>query len=231
MRSDKRAATKLRLQGATYAEISKQLQIPKSTLSSWLKNLVLSEAARSRITTKYTQGYKKGLLKKAQLQTHLARKRQVQVVAAASKSIHRLTKEGLLLVGAALYWGEGYKKLRKVNGKIKTVHPVSLSNADPVLIKAFVKFLVEVCEVPKSKIKAGIRMYQHQNELELQRFWMAVTTLPKSQFTKSYIGISKSSLGKRPYNTLPHGTIQITVYDTALFYRVIGWIEGIKRQL
>ena len=49
-----------------------------------------------------------------------------------------------------------------------------------------------------------------------------------TNFHKTYYGVSKSSLGKRPFNQLPHGVIQIVVADTILFHRIMGYIEGIK---
>ena len=53
----------------------------------------------------------------------------------------------------------------------------------------------------------------------------------KEKFGKSYYGVSKSSQGKKPFNILPYGTIQIRVNNTELFHRIMGWIDGTKDAL
>ena len=147
----------------------------------------------------------------------------------ASKKIGKLSKKELLILGAGLYWGEGYKRPIIKNGKARSYHPVSLSNSDPALISVFLRFLREICEVEENKIRAGLRIFQHQNAEELLQFWSKLTKIPKERFEKFYYGISKSSLGKRPFNILPFGTIQIRVNDTSLYHKIMGWIEGLTK--
>jgi hypothetical protein len=136
-----------------------------------------------------------------------------------------------LILGAGLYWGEGYKRAIIKNGVARSYHPVSLSNSDPKLISAFLRFLREVCLVEESKINANLRIFEHQNANKLLQFWSEYTKIPKERFSKFYYGVSKSSLGKRPFNTLPYGTIQIRVNDTVLYHRIMGWIEGLQNTL
>ena len=62
-------------------------------------------------------------------------------------------------------------------------------------------------------------------------FWSDITKLPLSQFTKTQTAISKSSKFIRPINSLLHGTIHIRIYDVAIFYKIIGWINGLKNTL
>ncbi len=231
MKIKRQEAIKLRLKGYSYSEIHELLNIPKSTLSTWLKDIVLSEGAQKRILKKYTEGYTKGLLKKSVQQTHNAKAMHARERANATKSISELSLRDLRMLGIGLYWGEGYKKLKSVLGVTKTVHPLSLSNSDAKLIKAYILFLTKVCKVPSKKIRAGVRIYEHQNAEHIIKYWSRITGLPSSQFTKPYIGVSKSSLRKKPYNSLPYGTIRIDVYDTSLFYTVMGWIDGVQKQL
>lgn len=231
MKHEKEAAIKLRIKGHTYSEISSLLNIPKSTLSTWLKDMVLSKSALGRIEKKYIAGYSKGLLKKSLQQTHNAKVAHSKERTTSANSISKLSLTEIKILGIGLYWGEGYKKLKSVRGVTKTTHPLSLSNTDPKLIKAYILFLTEVCKVPSKKIRAGIRIYEHQNAEHIIKYWSRATGLPTSQFTKPYIGVSKSSRGKKSYNSLPYGTIRIDVYDTSLFYTVMGWIDGVQKQL
>lgn len=123
---------------------------------------------------------------------------------------------------------EGYKRLQVRGGQERTYHPVVLANSDPQLVSLFIKFLRVVCGVATTDIKAEIRIFKHMDGLKVLKFWQGQTGLPKQNFGKIYYGISISSLGKRPYNRLPFGTISIRVNNTNLFHKIMGWIEGLS---
>jgi len=228
MRSDKNHALKLRLSGRSYSEIKTSLGVPKSTLSGWFSNLQLSPTAQKRLASRAYKKSMMGLLKRNRRQTHLALQRKLKIQKTAERGIRHINQQELKLIGIALYWAEGYKRAIKRNGREVTHHPVALSNSDPNLVKIFIRFLIEICKIPKNKITANVRIYQYMNEKELLTFWQKTTDLPEVNFGKVYYGISKSSLGKRPFNVLPHGTISIRVNSTNLFHQMMGWISGIS---
>ena len=229
MRNDKEKVLKLRLAGKSYSEINRLLGVPKSTLSGWLKNLQLSNTARQRLDDRTREGSLKGLLKRNKLQTQLAHKKAGDIRKSTSSEIKKISRQELLILGVALYWGEGYKRPIIKDGIARSYHPVSLSNSDPKLVEAFLRFLREICEVNEDKIRANLRIFQHQNSDQLLQFWSKLTRIPKERFEKFYYGVSKSSQGKRPFNILPYGTIQIRVNDTALFHKIMGWLEGVSK--
>jgi len=113
----KQQAQKLRLQGKSYTEISALLKIAKSTLHTWLGDVQLSQQARTRIQQRYAEGSMRGLLQRNKLQTHEARQRASSNHQKGKNQIHKLSPHDLLLVGASLYWGEGYKREIIVRGK------------------------------------------------------------------------------------------------------------------
>lgn len=230
MREDKNGAFKLRLSGRSYNEITKLLGIPKSTLSGWFRHLELSERARERIQRRVYAASLRGFLKRNKNQTHLAIQKMRSIRIESQRQIASLTQNELKFIGIALYWAEGYKRPIVRNGRELTHHPVTLTNSDPELVMIFLRFLREVCDVLDEKITADIRIYEHMNERELLNFWQKVTALPRENFRKIYYGVSKSSLGKRPFNRLPHGTIQVRVNNTNLFHKIMGWIEGLALQ-
>jgi len=229
MRPDKAIAIKLRFEGKSYSEIQKTIGgISKSTLSKWLKGLVLSEAIRLKISQKSRQKSLQGLLKRNKNQTVLALKRKKIIQESAQSEIKNISLENLFFIGIALYWAEGYKRPRFIKGREVTNHSISLTNSDSKLIKIFLEFLRKICKVPERKIRANLRIFKHLNENEVLNYWIKETQISKENFSKTYLGISKSSLGKRPFNRLPYGVIQIRISDTNLFHRIIGWIEGVK---
>ncbi len=228
MRQDKERAFKLRLLGKSYTEINQELGVPKATLSDWFSALVLPNTAQQRLRERVRARSLAGLLHRNKNQTALAIQRKNDQRLRAKKMIGSVSKRELFLIGIALYWAEGYKRPIFKDGRELTHHPVGLTNSDPDLIKLFLRFLRESCDVPEAKIHADVRIYEHMNEKQLLAFWSKVTNIRKERFSKFYYGVSKSSLGKRPFNILPFGTIQIRVNDTKLFHTIMGWIDGLR---
>jgi hypothetical protein len=223
-------ALKLRLKGKSYNEIKTELGIPKSTLSGWLKDIVLSDQARTRLNNRVHQGVLTGLVKRNKLQTQEAVKRSQLTRTTAKAEIEKISLEQLKLIGVALYWAEGYKRAKFRNGKERTWHAISFVNADPNMIALFVAFLKRVMNVSSKDIRLSMRLYPHINEAAAQRYWIKYTGLSKEQFCKTMYLISASSQGIKPYNRLPWGTLQVEVCNTPQFHRLMGWIEGVKAQ-
>lgn len=229
MRSDKQYALKLRLSGRSYGDIRKLLGVPKSTLSDWFSGIALSAGIKEKIEQKGRRGAITSLLAHNKRQTTLAIARAKEARNKAAQEIRNISVKDLMLLGAALYWAEGHKRPLVRNGRVLTSHPVSMTNSDPFLVKLFLRFLREFCKVPEERIKADIRIFRHQNENNLLKYWHKETGIPLSNFRKTYYGISRSSQGKRPFNRLPYGVIQVRVADTRLFHQIMGYIEGIKK--
>jgi hypothetical protein len=228
-RQEREMSIKMRLGGKSYGEISRALGIPKSTLHGWLFDRTISDSARERIEGRTHARSLAALIKRNVGQTKLAQSRAKQTRESAAQRVGTLSKKDLLNIGAVLYWAEGYKKSVVKNGKEVTHHVVSLTNSDPALAKMFLRFLREYCEVPEERIKADIRIFEHQNEELLLDFWQKETGISRQNFGKTYYGISKSSQSKRPYDRLPYGVIQIRVGSTELFHHIMGYIEGLKK--
>ena len=228
MRSDRNSALKLRLKGRSYNEISRLLNIPKSTLSSWFTRLEISRTAQDRLRNRaYNLGVA-ALIKRNHSQTFIAQQRASDIHRAARKEVENISHRDLFVIGISLYWAEGYKRPIVKNGKVKTSHPVTLSNADPRLAKMFTEFLLKICRVPSEKIHGEVRVYEHQNPDHLLHFWSKTTDIPINRLKVIRNGISISSKRMRPYNILPYGTIQIRVNSTELYHKIMGWIEGLS---
>ncbi len=230
MRKDKNRAIQLRLEGLSYGQIQKLLLgISKSTLSLWLKEVPLSDEARKKIAVRSREKSLAGFIKRNKEQTALAIKRRDDILELAQSEIREVSRENLFIVGIALYWAEGYKRVRKVKGREITAHSISLTNSDPLLVQMFLRFIREICNVPEEKITADLRIFKHIQEDEAISYWSKITKIPKSRFGKVHIFVSLSSKGKRPFNRLPFGVIQIRINNTQLFYKIMGWIEGLKQ--
>lgn len=221
-------ALKARIAGKSYNEIQKEFGVPKSTLSGWFKHIVLSDKARERLDSRMRSEGSKKFITLNKLQTHKAEQRAREMRMSAKEKIPALHKRDLLIIGTVLYWAEGYKRLHIRDGKERMSHTISFVNADPVMIKTFLRFLREILEVLPDEIHLTMRLYPHINEEVARVFWMNITELPLTCFQKTTNMVSIASKGKRPYNRLPYGTLQVAVYDTAKFHHLLGLIEGVQ---
>lgn len=227
MRKDKLIAIKLRKQGKSYNQISKTLKIPKSTLSYWFSDLKISEKAQEKILKRAHKLSIEGLIKRNKNQTILARERASKIRKEAKKESFKLMNDSLFLTGISLYWAEGYKKGAS-GSKWKSI---DFANSDPEMIKVIMKFFRKFLGIKDSKIKIQLIAHQNININKAAIFWSNLTNIPKEQFIKTYVGVSKSSKGKRNPNSLTHGTVHIRINDVKLFFRIIGWIDGLKEKI
>ena len=136
--------------------------------------------------------------------------------------INILSKKDILLIGTALYWGEGFKKTRWT---------VSFSNSDPLMIKFIMKFFIEVCRIPKEKIKATVQTHPNVTDENAINYWSEISKIPLCQFRKCYTRLSPSSKQKRPINTLPFGTLRLSIGDYKTINKIKGWIQGISEKI
>lgn len=216
-----RKALKLRSQGKSYGEIKKTLGIPKSTQSGWFKNLKLPPSVQ-RILEEKGRTTREFLMRFNRERTKRIQKENKEIKRKALQEISKLSKRELILIGAALYWGEGYKTQKNKEG-------LQLSNSDPYLIALFLRFLREVIEIPEEKFRVRISIHPNISAQSAIDSWSKITNLPKERF---YITdqISRASGGKRPRNSLPYDTLDLRVTGRKDLFKVKGWIDGLKHQ-
>jgi hypothetical protein len=129
----------------------------------------------------------------------------------------------LRVIGATLYWAEGVRR-----HPIRGGRRVAFSNADPEAIKVMMRLFRDICVVPEEKFRAQIALAPGIAAKRAVTFWSEQTQIPETQFTKVYNRLSQASKRKRPRSRLPYGTAQRRMADTRLFYRMMGWIQGIQ---
>lgn len=213
---DKRKAIELRIQGKTYSEIRAVIpNLPKSTLSGWLRNIKLTPEQEERLRRNVEKNIYKGRVKAAWAIRQSRIKRTNYIIEQAKKEVPSLLKNPLFLIGLSLYWAEG----------TKSNEYVQFANSDPRLIKIMMKWFREICKVPDEKMKIHIyihKVYSHEN---CEAFWSKITSIPVSRF------------GKTTYKPTPHkvkknldykGVCRIDISDVNLFRRIMGWQQSVS---
>jgi len=217
MRNDKHLAIQLRKKGKSYNKISKELGIPKSTLTEWFSNI------------KWSQKIKKELVRRA---NYIARKRlrllnkgrramweawREEAREQGRKEFPKLKRNPLFIAGLMLYWGEGDSKIE--NSQVR------LSNTTPDLIKIFSLFLKNICKIPKEKIKISLILYPDLNEKKCKLFWSAAADIPVAQFKKGQV-----IKGKHPTKKLTYGICMVHFTSRQLKEKIFVWINLFQQQ-
>ncbi len=223
MRSDKKQAIKLRLSGNSYKQISDILDVPKSTLSSWLKDVSLSKKAQNKIQSRLKSSSIAKLIARNKYQSILAKINHKEICKQGEKEAKKLFLDPLFLLGTSLYWAEGYKQ-GAYGSKWKSI---DFANSDSDMIKIMIKFFIKFLNVKKSEMKVQIMIHDKNNTENAENFWHKITGIPKENFIKTFSKISISSLNKQK-RKLENGTIHIRINNVKSFFRLIGWINEVK---
>jgi len=203
-------AIKLRRKGFSYGDISKELGLSKSTLSSWLKTIALEPEHKKKLYTKQIINLSKG----SQSQKE-RRKREVEAIFddAENEIELPLSVNTYRLMGAALYWAEGSKGKR-----------AQITNSDPRLILFMVGWIEKFFSIKPKILKARLNIYSQQNEKQIIKFWSELLNIPIVNFGKSYVKPKNKGYKKK---NLYYGTIRIEVPKSAdICCRINGWING-----
>ncbi len=222
MRSvDRRAAVQLRRQGLSYRELQAHLHVAKSTLWRWLQaeGLVAATAQQRRELRQLAQH------RAAQAVHRLRLERTAAIIREASQDVGALTVRELRLIGAALYWAEGAKQKEQNN---QVSEQVVFVNSDPRMVRLFVKFLEQCCQITAADLTFRIYLHETASALEARTYWgnalglEAVHMAPITWKRHQPVRFRRDHVGARY-----HGLLRVIVRKSSgLNRRITGWIQG-----
>jgi len=213
----KQKAIQLRLEKQlSYSAIQKELSVAKSTLSEWLKPFPLS---REKILELKRLGWKNSEAKIEMFRETMRQKREKKDKGMYEKYLTQFQKvsdEAIFISGLVLYLAEG--------GKTNN-YTVSLANTDSRIIKFFVKWLRVFFQVPRSRLRAHLHLYEDMDIAKETEFWKNELSFKGSQFYKPYVTKLKraSFLYKESFR---HGTCSVMVSNTELKRRIMMAIKA-----
>lgn len=210
-------AQNLRKRGLSYGEIQLQLNVSKSTLSDWCKDIELTKTQKERLLQNKIFGQRKGSIVAADNKRKARISRTKNIFREAKKELGKLSKRDRFITGIALYAGEGYKN--DGHG--------GFANSDPILIKFMARWFQEFCELPMSKLRGSIWIHEGLNEKKAKKFWSDLTDIPQNQFHKTYIAKNKTDSKKIRKNIHQYGVFSIRFSDSDKQRKIIGWISAL----
>ncbi|MBU0731252.1 hypothetical protein KKC88_00035 [Patescibacteria group bacterium] len=217
----KRQARELRRKGNSIKDIADKLQVSKGSVSLWCKDISLSKDQIEKLEIKMNKASYKGRLKGAATQKQKRLDRMVFWEKRGQEEIKKISKQEKLLIGLALYWGEGGKNENKV----------AFSNSDPAIISFILKWFKEIFNIKKNQFafQIGINILHKNRYPQVLTYWQNQTGMLKSQFQKPSF---KKTKVKKKYEDMENhfGTLRITVKKSSeLFYRIRGLIKAIDK--
>ena len=220
MRKDKNKAILLRRQGKSYNEITKILDVPKSTLSLWLRKVGMPKNIEKKLWNKTRKNWAENITKFNKERAKIAQEKAQQIQNLASKNIGKISKRELFLVGIAFYWAEGHKKSRWC---------LDFTNSDPIMIRIMMRFFREILKIKEEKFFATAQIHPNITSEKAINYWSKITKISKKQFRKTYTRITPTSKRKRAFNTLPYGTLRVSISDMVVTNKMKGWISGLEK--
>lgn len=214
---ERKKARELRAHGLSLREIAERIHCAKSSISDWVRDIPLTPEQIERLELKQDKARAKAANHPNSPKQKWARIRNDLINSGAKEIPSQYSLLTLKLIGAVLYWAEGYKA---------SINMVNFSNSDPSMIALMMHFFRKVCKVPEKKFRGIVHIHPHLNKERAKKFWSEISGIPIRRFHKTQFGISKASKHKR--DTLPLGTFRIVVCDVRLLSKIKGWIKGIE---
>lgn len=119
----------------------------------------------------------------------------------------------LFYTAIGLYLGEGDKKSR---------HLVKMANTDPYILRIFLKFLREICDVREIKIGAELNIFNDVNLKKAINFWISEVGITREQLKTMTVRESRGGSYKKKSE---YGTLSIYFANTKLKKIIIEWCE------
>ncbi|MDP2655353.1 MAG: hypothetical protein Q8P17_02210 [bacterium] len=211
---EKDQARALRKHGHSMNEITQMLNVSKSSVSLWTGDIELTFEQKQKLSEHGRSIESVERRRFARLTNERARRRVY--FEKAVTEIGGLSKMDLFFLGTALYWGEGSKTSRGT---------VNFTNSDPRSIQIMMRYFKEVCDVPNPKFRGHVILHPHLDALKAERYWSKISGISLTKFQKTSMQHNKASKNKK--DSLPLGTFSIGVYDTVIYLRIMGWMDGI----
>lgn len=202
----------LRKKGFSYLQISNNLSIPKSTLSSWFSKLKWSMEIKNKLISNQLCNPNK-LLKANLARKKLTEYRHKAIIELSKTEFNNLKNDPLFLVGISLYWGEGEKT---DSGR------VSIINTDPTMILIMANFYRKCLEVEEKKLRVGLFIYEDLDQKIVTNYWSNILNIPTNQFIKTQILKSRSRLTTRKSK---YGICSLYFSNTAISIKIRQWIR------
>jgi hypothetical protein len=203
----KRKAIILRKRGKSYRDIEKSLNINRSTLSGWLKDIKLNDKQKEELHNKWLNALAKAREKASLVHKKRRSDRREKIRKEVEDFYLNIDDKIKEVIFATFYLAEGTKK----EGSF------AIANSNPLILKSLVNLLRSVYSINEAKFRCCLHLRKDQEENELKKFWSKLLNISKNKFGKTQF--DKRTI-KKTYDHYK-GVCIVYYYDTALQRRVL----------
>lgn len=167
-------ARKLRTQGGSIKDIAKHLQISRSTVSVWCRDITLSPTQIQQLLKSKENNITAGRLRGAQIQKE-RRLDRIKMAEQEASHLKSLTENEFFIAGLALYLAEGSKRMGRVQ----------FTNSDPRVIKFMLRWFKKFYNTSKQDIRCSIiinHIHQTRDSI-IKEYWQKFLTIQPERFT------------------------------------------------
>lgn len=215
-------ARKLRKKGISVRKITQVLGLSKSTVSNWVRDIILTIEQLEVLREASLKGAALGRIKGAFVQKQRRLQLMEGMKTVGIEQLAGLTNRELLIAGVALYWGEGSKKSNR---------GVVFCNSDPEMIKFLIRWLTDCFSISMGELRCrvGINLIHYERDKIVKGYWSEVTNIPLEQFRNTSF---KKVKNKKVYENFNehYGTLTVEVAKSwNLYYKILGLITGLQK--
>ncbi|HEV8653798.1 MAG TPA: helix-turn-helix domain-containing protein [Actinomycetes bacterium] len=202
--AERERARLLRAEGLTMAEIAARLDVSKSSVSLWVRDVDFEP--RPRVTSG-----------RRREPNALQRRKQAEIdrlVQEGSARVGQLSEREFLMAGVALYAGEGAKQ----DGRVR------FANSDRRIIAFFCSWLRHFFEIDESRLRVLLYLHEGLDLRVAMAYWSAVTGIPEPQFGKPYRAVPDPSIRHTKH---VHGCVTVGYSCSATHRSIMGLVGAL----
>ena len=204
---------KVRKSGAGYDHTPAKVEVDKGPLPLWLKGQSLIPDRLPDLRSTSQQNIER-------FRTTMKKKREARIAAQEEKVVKdlgKLSRRDLFIAGFFLFWGEGVKMRTSM---------VTLSNADPVMIRFFLEWIY-LLGGKKDHVHFTLHLDEDMSIEKESAHWSKALGYPRSLFTKPVI--KKIKLAEIPRKAvIGHGICNVRYIDQHLNDYVLLGLKHIR---
>jgi len=191
---EKRIVEKARLarrKGLSLRTIEKQLGVPNSTISKWVRDIKSDNHfyMKARLLEEENKN----------ISTYLLRN-------------YKIDKDQAKILLSLLYWCEG--------SKYPATNCVAFSNSDYVLIKTFIRLMRKGYDIKENKFSVRLQLHSTHDIKKENIFWSNLLKVPLSQFGKPTVTIPKNKRKRTNYRgtcTIKYYDVKLLLNITGIY--------------
>lgn len=207
-------AKKLRSeQGLSLKEISKRLNVAKSSVSLWVRDIKLSKKQKHKLLNKSTIFNKGAAANRYRCKVQRYKYQKQGVLLAKNCS-------NLFITGCMLYWAEG----------AKNKNSMIFCNSDKDMICLFKRFLDKEFNIEQSRYRIHVSVYVNNGITvnEIENYWLDILELNRDNLRKTVIRHKHPMSKGLKKGKLPYGVCYMRINNsTEVVQQIFGAIKEI----